>query len=118
MKLTAATVILVLGCQPVNAFTVHSKAFVSVGNSAFRMSADDENVSKLTDEEVVKVGNLVADDEWMGLSMELSELVRVAVIEDLKEKTRDFTGKDDYKVRFQFVNRSFLALCKWNEFMF
>ena len=101
-----------------NAFTVHSKAFVSIGNSAFKMSADDENVSKLTDEEVVKVGNLVADDEWMGLSMELSELVRVAVIEDLKEKTRDFTGKDDYKVRFQFVNRSFLALCKWNEFMF
>jgi len=45
-----------------------------------------------------KVGNLVADDEWMGLSMELTELVRMSVIEDIKEKTRDFLGSDDYKV--------------------
>ena len=44
------------------------------------------------------VGNLVADDEWMGLSMELSELVRMAVIEDLKENAREFLGKDEYKV--------------------
>jgi len=44
------------------------------------------------------IGNLVADDEWMGLSMELGELVRVAVIEDLKRNARDFLGKDDYKV--------------------
>jgi hypothetical protein len=40
--------------------------------------------------------NLVADDEWKGLSMELSELVRVAVVEDLKKNVRDFTGKEDY----------------------
>jgi hypothetical protein len=44
------------------------------------------------------VGNLVADDEWLGLSMELSELVRVAVVEDLKKNTREFLGKEDYKV--------------------
>jgi hypothetical protein len=44
------------------------------------------------------VGNLVEDDEWMGLSMELGELVRVAVIEDLKRSARDFLGKDDYRV--------------------
>jgi hypothetical protein len=44
------------------------------------------------------VGNLVADDEWAGLSMELSEVVRVAVLEDLKKNTRDFLGKDDYSV--------------------
>lgn len=44
------------------------------------------------------VGNLVADDEWMGLSMELGELVRTAVIEDLKSNAKDFLGKDDYKV--------------------
>lgn len=44
------------------------------------------------------VGNLVADDEWMGLSMELSEVVRMAVIEDLKKNAREFLGKDEYKV--------------------
>jgi len=54
--------------------------------------------SKLTSEEVEQVGNLVADDEWMGLSMELSEMVRVAVIEDAKKNVGDFIGKDDYKV--------------------
>jgi len=57
-----------------------------------------ENNSKLTDEEVEQVGNLVADDEWMGLSMELSEMVRIAVIEDTKKNVGDFIGKDDYKV--------------------
>lgn len=54
--------------------------------------------SKLTTEEVAEVGNLVADDEWMGLSMELSEMVRVAVLEDAKKNIGDFIGKDDYKV--------------------
>ena len=44
------------------------------------------------------VGNLVADDEWEGLGMELSELVRIAVLEDLKKKSRDFLGKDSYAV--------------------
>ncbi len=44
-----------------------------------------------------EVGNLVADDEWEGLGMELSELVRTAVIEDLKKKSRDFLGKEEYK---------------------
>lgn len=54
--------------------------------------------SKLSEEEVAKVGNLVADDEWMGLGMELSELVRVAVIEEAKKNTAEFIGKEDYKV--------------------
>jgi len=44
------------------------------------------------------VGNLVADDEWAGISMELAEIVRLAVIEDLKTNTRDFIGKDEYKL--------------------
>ena len=53
----------------------------------------------LSDEEKKEaVGNLVADDEWNGLSMELSEIVRIAVIEDIKKTTRDFIGKDDYNV--------------------
>jgi len=54
--------------------------------------------SKLTPEEVIQVGNLVADDEWMGLSMELSEMVRTAVIEDTKKNVADFIAKDNYKV--------------------
>jgi len=49
-------------------------------------------------QEEERIGNLVADDEWMGLSMELSEVVRLAVVEDIKKSTREFTGKDDYKV--------------------
>jgi len=52
------------------------------------------------DEEEKKeaVGNLLADDEWNGLSMELGELIRVAVVEDLKKNAREFLGKDDYKL--------------------
>lgn len=54
--------------------------------------------SNLTPEEVTEVGNLVADDEWMGLSMEISEMVRTAVIEDTKKNVGDFIGKDEYKI--------------------
>jgi hypothetical protein len=44
------------------------------------------------------VGNLVADDEWMGLTMELTELIRLSVIQDLKKNAREFLGKDEYKI--------------------
>lgn len=54
--------------------------------------------TKLSDEEIEKVGNLVTDDEWMGLGMELSELIRCAVLEEVKKNTADFIGKDDYKI--------------------
>ena len=54
--------------------------------------------TKLSPEEISQVGNLVADDEWMGLGMELSELVRTAVVEEVKKNTSDFIGKDEYKV--------------------
>jgi hypothetical protein len=57
-------------------------------------SASNET-EKVTEE---RVGNLVADDEWLGLTMELTELVRVAVIEDIKKNAREFIGKDDYKI--------------------
>lgn len=50
------------------------------------------------DDKKEAVGNLVADDEWMGLSMELGELVRLAVVEDLKRNAREFLGKDEYKI--------------------
>jgi hypothetical protein len=54
--------------------------------------------TKLSDEEIKKVGNLVADDEWMGLGMELSEIIRCAVLEEVKKNTAEFIGKDDYKI--------------------
>jgi hypothetical protein len=54
--------------------------------------------TKLSQEEIQKVGNLVADDEWMGLGMELSEIIRCAVLEEVKKNTADFIGKDDYKI--------------------
>merc|ERR1719444_291486 len=43
-----------------------------------------EKESKLSEEELETVGNLVADEEWMGLTAELGELVRVAVLEELE----------------------------------
>lgn len=59
----------------------------------------NENFEKLNEEEKkAAVGNLVADDEWEGLGLELGELVRVGVIEGLKKNTREFLGKEDYKV--------------------
>ena len=40
----------------------------------------------------------MANEEWSGLSMELTEVIATAVIEDLKKNSRDFLGKDDYSV--------------------
>jgi len=65
-------------------------------------SGDDEAPALpavvLTAEEEERVGNLVADEEWVGLSMELADVVRTAVVEDLKKNSRDFIGKDEYAV--------------------
>jgi hypothetical protein len=62
-------------------------------------SPDAEPIEFASEEEKKDaVGNLVEEDEWTGLSMELSEVIRLSVIEDLKKNTRDFLGKDDYKI--------------------
>jgi len=50
------------------------------------------------DQKMEAVGNLVADDEWTGISLELTEVIRTAVVEDMKKNARDFLGTDDYKV--------------------
>lgn len=61
--------------------------------------SNNEDVAiELTAEEKEAVGNLVADEEWAGLSMELADVVRTAVVEDLKKNSRDFLGKDDYAI--------------------
>eukprot|EP00970_Alexandrium_tamarense_P009976 scaffold1976_cov187-Alexandrium_tamarense.AAC.5 len=65
-------------------------------------SSDETDIAiveeELTAEQKEKIGNLVADEEWAGLSMELAEVVRTAVVEDLKKNSRDFLNKDDYAV--------------------
>ena len=119
MKISRNSIAIVaaLSQSSANAFTVSSNTrLMTVGESSLKSyehssttlfnaaePSEEEMVSimektKLTDEEVEKVGNLVTDDEWMGLGMELSEIVRCAVLEDVKRNTADFIGKEDYKV--------------------
>lgn len=60
---------------------------------------EEIDVSKMSEEEKkALVGNLVANDEWNGMAMELSELIKTAVIEDIKSKGREFLGKESYQV--------------------
>mmetsp|Transcript_20698 Transcript_20698/g.29218 ORF Transcript_20698/g.29218 Transcript_20698/m.29218 type:complete len:290 (+) Transcript_20698:117-986(+) len=79
---------------PIRSLPVVTRNSGTVIKMSEEMNAED----KETAEKVEKIGNLVADDEWMGLNMELSELVRVAILEDVKQKTRDFIGDENYKV--------------------
>jgi len=61
--------------------------------------AEGESKEPETSEEKVEaVGNLVENDEWEGLTMELSEVIKLAVVEDIKKNTRDFIGKEAYQV--------------------
>ena len=64
------------------------------------LPTDNDDVTKSSEQEEKDkaVGNLVADDEWDCLGLELSELVKRAVMEDLKKNAREFLGK----VRFLF----------------
>ena len=54
--------------------------------------------TKFTPEEVEEVGNLVEDDEWLGLGMELAIVLRSAIRESVKGQVREFVGSDDYQV--------------------
>ena len=68
------------------------------GNDAILKEKSEEATAITKEEKEEKIGNLVADDEWNGLTMELSEIIRCAVVEDMKKNARDFLGKDDYKI--------------------
>ena len=59
-------------------------------------SSDVETVEAivLSAEEEKELGNLVANEEWSGLSMELTEVIATAVVEDLKKNSRDFLGEE------------------------
>jgi len=52
----------------------------------------------MTASEVERVGNLVEDDEWLGLTTELTIVLRSALRETIKKSTREFTGSDEYKI--------------------
>lgn len=78
----------------------------SSSNSNSSPSDEEFEMEELTSEEIQqqqqqeqeKIGNLVADAEWAGLSMEIADVVRTAVIEDLKKNSREFLNKDEYLV--------------------
>jgi len=70
--------------------TTAAEAAVAEADAAMQAMSEEDKKEKIR--------NLVADDEWMGLSMEISEMVRTAIVEDVKAKTGDFIGKDEYKV--------------------
>mmetsp|Transcript_40301 Transcript_40301/g.94698 ORF Transcript_40301/g.94698 Transcript_40301/m.94698 type:complete len:194 (-) Transcript_40301:609-1190(-) len=79
--------------------TVPSTRYINTILKSSEGSEESSEVLALTTEQTNEaVGNLVKDDEWGGLTMELSELVRVAIIEDVKSNARDFLGKDEYKM--------------------
>jgi hypothetical protein len=67
-------------------------------NTASESLVIEFSADSTPEERMEQVGNLVADDEWLGLSMELSDVVRKAVVEDLKKNARDFLGKEDYAI--------------------
>jgi hypothetical protein len=79
-----------------------------LGKTATFLAATPEGESDSPDAELVEfaseeakkeaVGNLVEEDEWSGLTMELTEIIRLSVLQDLKKNTREFLGKDDYKL--------------------
>jgi len=113
---TALALGLFLGAQPSSAFRASAAAqslivrrAVSL-RSVFTLSDGDgpskEDEAALADmssaltvsEKQEVVGNLVADDEYLGLTMELTELVRLSIKEELKGRVREFTGSDDYKI--------------------
>merc|ERR1712176_602288 len=57
----------------------------------------EQKTKEEEEEELEAVGNLVADDEWMGITIELSEVIRKAVVEDIKKNTAEFINKDNYE---------------------
>ena len=69
---------------------------MSAEESSGEEQATTDAPKELTPEEEEKLGNLVANEEWSGLSMELTEVIATAVVEDLKRNSRDFLGKEDY----------------------
>jgi hypothetical protein len=68
-----------------------------IGRPLF-MSTEDEIKFSSPEQKKDAVGYLVADDEWEGLGMELTEAISRTISEDMKQNAREFLGKEDYKV--------------------
>eukprot|EP00970_Alexandrium_tamarense_P013912 scaffold3776_cov192-Alexandrium_tamarense.AAC.5 len=92
---TQPTCLSVSKCIPSSNTQAYRRTFTSIKSSS---EQDDDAAVALSAEDEAKLGNLVANEEWDGLSMELAEVIRVAIVEDVKTKSRDFIGKDDYAV--------------------
>jgi hypothetical protein len=77
-----------------------TKLFTSIDDAQdVKNDSRSASSSPQSEEEKAKaVGNLIENDEWLGLTLELSELVRTAVIEDVKTNAREFLGKDNYEL--------------------
>jgi len=94
-KVHSLAAFFVVSAPKISPFNLRTSIVVSSTSSD---DNSDGKEQKTEEEKAVAVGNLVENDEWEGLTMELSELIRTAVIEDVKKNTRDFLGKDDYKL--------------------
>ena len=57
--------------------------------------ATGETTRMLTSADEEAVGNLVEDEEWLGLGTEMFIVLRSSLRESLKKNTRDFTGSDE-----------------------
>lgn len=87
-----------LAAPSTRAQTCVSQIHSSSADSNIESLDSDGSVPQTKEEKAKAVGNLVENDEWLGLTLELSELVRTAVIEDIKTNAREFLGKDNYEV--------------------
>uniref|UniRef100_A0A7R9ZSP6 Uncharacterized protein n=1 Tax=Craspedostauros australis TaxID=1486917 RepID=A0A7R9ZSP6_9STRA len=94
----AADAFTVMPCTSVRSSTVVAAPFRLAAAQPDSPDPAAESGEPSKEEKDEAVGNLLANDEWDGLGMELSEIVKVAVVEDLKKNARDFLGKDEYKV--------------------
>lgn len=91
-------------CAPCAAESTEEQGSTSDAPAVEVLAVGDGDVTvgkttTLTKAEVAEVGNLVEDDEWLGLGTELAIVLRSAVRESLKGSMRDYLGKEDYKVR-------------------
>ena len=57
--------------------------------------ATGETTRMLTPADEEAVGNLVEDEEWLGLGTEMFIVLRSSLRESLKKNTREFTGSDE-----------------------
>lgn len=96
--------------RSLSTFKPHTTLTLSTLYSSPEDSSNEETVEVeaivLSAEEEKQLGNLVANEEWNGLSMELTEVIATAVVEDLKKNSRDFLGKESTSDTFIYPSFS------------